>query len=181
MGAALFKALNAMSSGCQGPVSSNPGLFNGCTSAGMGTSSLSRQRHSLSRPRKLSIMPCTIWRNVQARPVTGSSNVASHRGQPYLLRTGSALSSSARRALRASAMAGRSSRVSVSSVSSTLTCRPLMFLLPNNSGNCCRISSRIMGPPPAWFYSQCSARLKSGQRIGRSGAAAVIWSLLLLR
>src|ERR1035441_5361971 len=67
MGAALFKALNAMSSGCQGQVSSNPGLFNGCTSAGMGTSSLSRQRHSLSGRGAVQ----SVERHVQRVPGTG--------------------------------------------------------------------------------------------------------------
>ncbi len=44
----------------QDPVSSRPGFVNGWASFGMGSSSLSRQRHSLSRPKKLSISPCTM-------------------------------------------------------------------------------------------------------------------------
>src|SRR5712691_6057488 len=144
MGAGLFNALKAMSSGCQGPVSSKPGFVKGWASSGMGTSSLSRQRHSLSRPRKLSIRPWTIWRNVHNCPVTGSSNVSSHFGQAYFLLTGAGDCRSARRAVRAAAISGLSSRVSVAIVCSTLTSRPFTFLVPNRSGNFWRMSSRIM-------------------------------------
>ena len=104
IGAALFNALKAMSSGCHGPVSSKPGFVNGWASFGMGTSSLSRHRHSLSRPRKLSIRPWAIWRNVQNFPVTGSSNVSSHFGQAYFSLTGAGECRSARRAVRAAAI-----------------------------------------------------------------------------
>ncbi len=79
-------------------------------------------------------MPCTIWRKVHGRPVIGSSKDSSHFGQAYFVRTGSELSSCARRAFKASAMAGRSSRVSVAIVSSTLTSRPFTFLMPNRLG-----------------------------------------------
>src|SRR6266849_4008504 len=162
MGAGLFNALKAMSSGCQGPVSSKPGFVKGWASFGMGTSSLSRQRHSPSRPRTLSIRPWTIWRNVQNRPLTGSSNVSSHFGQAYFLLTGARDSSSARRAVRAAAISGLSSRVSVAIASSILTSRPFTFLFPKRSGNFWRMSSRIMASP-----SPSSAL--SHERAGRAG------------
>ncbi len=160
MGAGLFNALKAMSSGCQGPVSSKPAFLVGWASAGMGTSSLSLQRHWLSRSRKLSIMPCTIWRQVQNCPVTGSLNLASHLGHPYFSRTGAGDSSSSRRALRAAAIDGRSSRVRVAMASSTLTSRPFTFLVPNKSGNFSRISLRTMARLLNSFYQKFSGQAK---------------------
>ncbi len=153
MGAGLFNALKAMSSGCQGPVSSRPGLVNGCASFGIGTSSLSRQRHSLSLPRKLSIMPWTIWRNVQGFPVAGSANVSSHFGQAYFSRTGAADCRSTRRAVSAAAISGPSSRVSVAIVSWILISRPFTFLVPKRPGNCCKISSRTKATTGSAFLS----------------------------
>src|SRR5437879_5336099 len=144
MGAGLFNALKAMSSGCHGPGSSKPGFVNGWAAFGIGTSSLSRQRHLLSRPRKLSIRPWTIWRNVQNCPVTGSSNVSSHFGQAYFLLTGAGDCRSARRAVRAAAISALNSRVSAAIVCSTLIARPFTFLVPNRSENFWRMSSRIM-------------------------------------
>src|SRR5919109_181961 len=133
-----------MSSGCQGPVSSSPGFVSGCASLGMGTSSLRRQRHWLSRPRKLSIIPWTIWPKVQSFPLTGSSNFSFQFGQAYFFLTGEGDARSAWRALKAAAISGRSSRVSDSIVFSTLTSRPFTFFVPKRSGKSCKTSSRII-------------------------------------
>ncbi len=150
IGAGLLSALNAMSSGCQGPVSSRPGFRDGWTCSGIGTSSLSRQRDGVSFPRKLSTSPWTIWRNVHGFPVTGSSKVSSQLAHPYFLATGAGAASSSRRAERAAAMAGRSSRVSVAIVCSTFTSRPFTCFVPKRSGNCLRMSARIMVASLLW-------------------------------
>src|SRR6266702_7399867 len=148
MGAGLLSALNAMSSGCHGPVSSRPGFRDGWTCSGMGVSSLRRQRQGVSLPWKLSARPCTIWRKVHGLPLTGSSKVASQSCQAYFSVTEAFDASSSRRAVRAVAMAGRSSRVSVVIVSSTSTCRPFTCFLPNSWGNFWRMSGRTMARSP---------------------------------
>src|ERR1700749_3605660 len=103
MGAGLLRALKAISSGCHGPVSSKPGFLSGCASFGIGTSSFKRQRTSLSLPRKLSINPWMIWRNVHGLPLMGSSYFSSHRGHEYFWRTGAGEARISRRALNAAA------------------------------------------------------------------------------
>ena len=148
MGAGLLSALNAMSSGCHGPVSSRPGFRDGWTCSGMGVSSLRRQRQGVSLPWKLSARPWTIWRKVHGLPVTGSSKVASQSCQAYFSFTAAFDARSSRRAVRAAAMAGRSSRVRVVIVSSTSTCRPFTCFLPNSWGNFWRMSGRTMGRSP---------------------------------
>src|SRR6266481_765773 len=151
MGAGLLSALNAMSSGYHGPVSSSPALRSGCASAGTGTSSLSRQRHGLSWPRKLSIRPCVIWRQVQNFPLMGSSNFRSHCGHAYFSRTGAGDSSIWRRAVSAEAISGRSLRVRLAMASSTLTCFPFAVFEPNRFGKLWRMSSRIMNLLLYWL------------------------------
>ncbi len=88
--------------------------------------------------------------------MTGSGNFFSHWGQAYFSATGAGDCSSMRRAVRASAIAGRNSRVRVAMVSSTLTSRPFTFLAPNRLGKFCRMSWRIMGfvsPEIRWYGS----------------------------
>src|SRR4029077_4980074 len=106
------------------------------------------QLRSLSRLRKLSIMPWTICRNVQNFPLTGSSNLSSQLAHAYFFRVGVVDSRSTRRAVSASVISGRNSRVSVLIVCSTSMARPFTFLVPKSSGNPCRMSLRITNDPP---------------------------------